>query len=115
MTEPSRTQRLDDDLNALSALNARAANPRRDALLVWVGVLLLVAGIGVAVVGYAISSGTSDPLRQNDAQALGPIAITLSIAGAALFLRYSAVQFLRFWLARLVHAQQTSSELPKEH
>jgi hypothetical protein len=112
MTERSRTQRLDDDLNALSG---RAARPRRDALLVGLGVLLLVAGIVVAVAGYAISAGTSDPLRQNDAQTLGPIGITLSIAGAVLFLRYSAVQFLRFWLARLVHAQQTSSDPPKEH
>lgn len=101
MTEPTRNQQLDDELHALGV---RAPNPNRDAIFTWLGVLLLTAGIVVAVVGYVISARTTDPFRQNDAQTLGPIGLTLSIAGAAIFLRFSAVRFLRFWLARLIHA-----------
>jgi len=35
--------------------------------------------------------------------------IGLSIAGAALFLRYSLARFLRFWLLRLIYEQQDAS------
>lgn len=103
MNHSDRTRQLDADLRALGAPGDTA---RRDTLLAWSGGLLLFAGIVVAVIAYAISATTSDPLRQNDAQALAPLAVTLSIAGLALFLRFSATRFLRFWLARLVHVQQ---------
>jgi drug/metabolite transporter (DMT)-like permease len=101
-TEPDRTSRLEADLRALGAPPDHGG---RDRWLTLFGVLLLAAGIVVAIVGYAISATTSDPLRQSDGRALGPVGITLSIAGAALFLRYSTTRFLRFWLARLVHTQ----------
>lgn len=101
---PDRTSRLDADLRALGAPKQRAG---RDTVLGALGAALMVAGIVVAIIGYAISSTTSDVLRQNDAQALGPIAITIAIAGLALFLRFSATQFLRFWLARLVYERHS--------
>jgi hypothetical protein len=104
MTYPDRLQQLDADLRALGAPSDTG---RRDTVLAALGVVLLAAGVVVGIVGYAISATTSDPLRQGDAHALGPIAITLSIAGLALFLRFSATRFLRFWLARLIHAQQS--------
>lgn len=68
----------------------------------------MVIGIVVAICGYVISATTSDPLRQSDGRSLGPIAITIAILGLALFLRYSATQFLRFWLARLIAERSPS-------
>jgi hypothetical protein len=105
MTYPDRTRRLDAELRALGAPSDTV---RRDTVLAAIGAALMVAGVVVGIVGYAISATTSDPLRQSDAQALGPIAITLAIAGMALFLRFSATRFLRFWLARLVHERQST-------
>jgi hypothetical protein len=100
LSPSDRTSRLESDLRDLGAPRSQAG---RDRLLTGFGVLLLVAGVAVTIIGYAISATTSDPLRQSDGRALGPVGVTLSIAGAAVFLRYSATQFLRFWMARLVH------------
>lgn len=102
-----RTEQLDADLRSMGAPPDRH---RRDAVLTVLGALLMIVGIVVAIIGYAISATTSDPLRQSDGRALGPIAITLAIAGLALFLRYSATQFLRFWLARLIYERQSTSD-----
>jgi len=104
MTYSDRTRQLDADLRSAGAPPDRH---RRDQMLSALGLVLMAAGIIVAIVGYAISSTTSDALRQSDGRALGPIAITVSILGLALFLRFSATQFLRFWLARLV-AERTA-------
>ena len=76
-------------------------------MLTALGLGLMVGGVLVALAGYAISATTSDPLRQSDGRALGPIAITLAILGLALFVRFSATQFLRFWLARLIAERST--------
>lgn len=104
--DPDRASRLDAELRSLGAPKPR---PGRDTVLSAIGALLIVAGIVVAIIGYAISSTTSDVLRQNDAQALGPVAITLAIGGLALFLRFSATQFLRFWLSRLVYERRNDN------
>ncbi|MGI8709542.1 MAG: hypothetical protein ACR2LA_00890 [Acidimicrobiales bacterium] len=34
------------------------------------------------------------------------VGVALVVAGAAVFLRYSLAQFLRFWLLRLIYEQQ---------
>jgi len=106
MTYPDRTRQLDVDLRNAGAPSDRR---RRDRLLTAIGLALMAIGILVAFAGYAISATTSDPLRQSDGHSLGPIAITLAILGLALFLRFSATQFLRFWLARLVAERSPES------
>jgi len=99
MTYSDRTRQLDADLRSAGAPSDRH---RRDRLLAAIGLALMAGGVLVALAGFAISATTSDPLRQSDGRSLGPIAITLAILGLALFLRFSATHFLRFWLARLI-------------
>jgi hypothetical protein len=82
----------------------------RDAQLLKGGMVLMLAGIVVAVVAYFMSHGTSDPLSQNDALTVGMIGIALAVVGGAVFLRYSLAQFLRFWLARLIYEQQAQTD-----
>jgi hypothetical protein len=112
MTYSDRTRQLDADLRSMGA---PAGTNRRDQLLTIAGVVLIVAGIVIAIIGYAISATTADPLRQSDGRALGPIAITTTLFGVAGFLRFSATQFLRFWLARLIHERQSSAPVVAEH
>jgi hypothetical protein len=38
------------------------------------------------------------------------IGVSITVVGAALFLRYSIAQFLRFWLARLSYEQQHQTD-----
>jgi hypothetical protein len=82
----------------------------RDRLLLRGGVVLMVAGIAVAIGAYFLSHGTNVLLQQNDAQVLSVVGLTLAVVGGALFVRYSIAHFLRFWLARLSWEQQAQTD-----
>jgi hypothetical protein len=82
----------------------------RDRLLLRGGVVLMVAGVVVTIVGYAMSHGTDSFLQQSDAQVVAIIGLTLAVVGAALFIRYSIAHFLRFWLARLSWEQAAQTD-----
>lgn len=96
MTE-TRTERFERELAELKIPDPAAG---RGALWLRVGVALLVLGPVLAVVAYFMAHGTSDPLAQRDALAIGLIGVAASVVGAALFLRYSLTGVLRFWMAR---------------
>ena len=83
---------------------------RRDRTLLRVGAALLAIGPLVTFVAYATSHATTSPLEQNDAQIGALIGLTVTVVGAALFVRYSMAQFLRFWLARLSFEQSTQTD-----
>ena len=84
---------------------------KRDRALLVFGVVLLVAGVALAIDGYALShAATNDQRQQLDGIAIGLIGVAVTIAGAALFVRYSLAQFLRFWLARLTYEQQAQTD-----
>ena len=70
----------------------------------------MLAGIVVTIVAYFMSTGRPTPQTQSDAQTIGMIGIAVSVVGAAVFLRYSLAQFLRFWLARLIYEQQAPTD-----
>jgi hypothetical protein len=78
----------------------------REGLLLKLGVVVMVAGVVVSVIAYFMSHGTNSVLTQSDAQTIGMLGIALTIAGGAVFLRYSIASFLRFWLARFIVEQQ---------
>ena len=80
----------------------RGGTVARERSLARLGGALLLLGPVVAVVGYFLSHGTSNALQQRDAIVVGLIGVTVSIAGLALFLRYSLGGILRLWLARAV-------------
>src|SRR6185437_15641810 len=90
-----RTEQFRRDLAEMKIREPRVG---LDGILLKVGLLGLVAGIVVAIIAYTMSHGTDNPLQQRDAFTIGLIGVTISIAGAALFLRYSLAGFLRFWL-----------------
>src|SRR3954468_15694822 len=84
---------------------------KRDRFLLILGVVLLVGGVAVAIYGYSLShAATNDQRQQLDAITIGLIGVALSVVGAALFLRYSIAQFLRFWLARFIYEQRTQTD-----
>jgi hypothetical protein len=98
-----RTDRFRKDLAEMKIREPRVG---LDGILLKLGLVGLVAGIVVAIIAYFMSHGTDNPLQQRDAFTIGLIGVTISIAGAALFLRYSLAGFLRFWLARFLFEQQ---------
>lgn len=93
----SRADRFARELADLKISDPAAGHPR-----LWqrLGAVLMVAGIVVGVAAYLISHRTSQSLVQGDAITIALGGVTLSVVGAAIFLRYSLTGFLRFWMAR---------------
>ena len=86
----------------VAAMKVRSGTVARERAFARVGVALLAAGVVLGVVALLQSQGTTNPLAQRDAIVLGLIGVSVSLAGLAVFLRYSLGALLRLWLARLV-------------
>ena len=67
------------------------------------GAVLMMLGPVLGVTAYLVSHHTTSALVQGDAVTIGLGAVTVTITGSALFLRYSLTGFLRFWMARQSH------------
>ncbi|WP_052711083.1 hypothetical protein [Pseudofrankia sp. DC12] len=86
----------------MATLRIRDPRGRLDGLLLRAGALLLVLGPVLGIVAYFLSHSTTNPLQQRDAVVLGTVGVSVTVVGAALFVRYSMAAFLRFWLARIL-------------
>jgi uncharacterized membrane protein YidH (DUF202 family) len=112
-TSADRVARFRADVADMRLRDPKAS---RERILLFLGVALMVLGILLAIIGYLQSHGansaynTEGPATQRDAILIALSGVTVAIVGAALFLRYSLAQFLRFWLARLIYEQQASTD-----
>ena len=98
--------RLEQFKSEIAEMRLKDSSPAQDAQRLKLGVVLMVVGVVVGVVAYFLSHGTTNPLQQRDAIVIALIGVSVSIAGAAVYLRYGLSQFLRLWLARLLFEQQ---------
>ncbi|RAY17086.1 hypothetical protein DPM19_02685 [Actinomadura craniellae] len=96
----STETRADRFVRELAELKIPDPAAGRAALWLRLGVALMVLGLVLAGSSYLLAHGTTDPLAQRDALALGLGGIAGCVVGSALFLRYSLTGFLRFWMAR---------------
>jgi hypothetical protein len=95
-------ERAEDFREGVAAMPIRGGTMARERSLARLGVALLIAGPVLGIIAYFLSHGTSNPLAQRDAMVIAMIGISVSVAGLALFLRYSLGAVLRLWLARAV-------------
>lgn len=102
--------RVEDFKREISDMKLRDPATGRDRLLLRVGIASMAVGIGLAIVAYLVSHNTTDALLQNDMLITSVIGLAVTVMGAALFLRFSTAQFLRFWLARLSYEQQHQTD-----
>jgi uncharacterized membrane protein YidH (DUF202 family) len=102
--------RVEQFKQEIADMKLRDPATARDRLWLGLGVALMVVGVVLGIVSYAMSRGTTDPLSQNDALTIGLAGIATAVVGAALFLRYSIASFLRFWLARLIYEQKAQTD-----
>lgn len=95
----------------IAAMKLRGARSDRERWLLILGVVALVAGVGLAVYGGFQASGTAIAADQIAYLATGTlVGLVLVVAGTALFVRYSIARFMRFWLVRLVHENRTETD-----
>jgi hypothetical protein len=96
----TRADRFVRELAELRIPDPAAGRPRFWQRL---GAVLMVLGPVLGVTAYLVSHHTTSALVQGDAVTIGLGAVTVTITGSALFLRYSLTGFLRFWMARQAH------------
>lgn len=101
----ARMERFDD---AVAALGHRSsAGDRRWALL---GLVAMAAGIVIAVVAYISSTSQSDSRDVMSSGILASVGLAVVIAGAAVFVRSSLTEFLRFWILRVLLARDDEED-----
>jgi hypothetical protein len=93
----TRADRFVRELADLKIPDPAAGRPK---LWLRAGIALMVIGVVLGVSAYLISHRTTSSLVQGDAITIGLGGVTVSVVGAAIFLRYSLTTFLRFWMAR---------------
>lgn len=96
-----RTQDFDRDLAALKIKGGSSAGERPIANL---GIFLIVVGVVLTVVA------NTTIVEESYTVTTGLMGIAITIAGGAIFLRYSLGRYLRFWLLRQIHEQRVQTD-----
>ena len=106
-------ERVEEFKAEVADMRLRDPATARDRLLLRVGWIAMIVGVATTLVCYFLSHGSTGSaayLDQGDYTILAIFGLALTVAGAALFVRYSTAQFLRFWLARFVYEQQAQTD-----
>lgn len=97
----TRVERFERDLEDIGHRTSRA-----DRKLALAGAVAMVAGIALTIAAYAMSTGQSDTRDVISSGILATVGLSIVLAGAAVFVRGSLTEFLRFWMLRLLYEQQ---------
>jgi hypothetical protein len=113
-TTSDRAERFKVEIAEMRLKTGRANAER---LLQILGVVLMIAGIAIALGAYSASLNVTatpntnvDVLNSNSYIPLAIAGLATSVVGGFLFLRYSLARFLRFWLLRQVYEQRAAIE-----
>lgn len=94
----------------VSGLRIKGGSIERERRFTTVGLVLLVAGLAIAVVMAFVSGGASDSRDQYTYLSWGLVGLILAVVGAAVWFRYSLTHYLRYWLLRLIYEERTRGQ-----
>ncbi|MFI5040830.1 MAG: hypothetical protein ACHQNA_03100, partial [Acidimicrobiales bacterium] len=98
--------RLDRFRSSVSGLRVTDPSVARETKWRRVGSVVAAAGVGLAVLAYVRSHGTTSPSGQRADRALALVGVALVVAGGTVAVRHAVSAYLRPWLARLVDAER---------
>jgi hypothetical protein len=99
--------RVDQFKNDIAEMKLKTGTSSKEGALQVLGVLLMIAGAVIAFGAYGSSLNQDDSRDIQSYIIFGIGGLTLTVAGAALFLRYSLAKFFRFWLLRQMYEGQS--------
>ena len=102
----SDTERVQEFKAQIASMGSDEPAPGRERRLLVLSIALMLGGLAVGLLGYAPWRSSVDQTDQLDAIVIAILGLGITIIGAALFVRCSLTQFLRFWLARVLYEQQ---------
>jgi hypothetical protein len=103
-TTPTRVDQFKTDI---SDMKLKTGTANKEGSLQVLGVILMIVGIAIAIGSYVSSTGQDIDLDQNELIIFAIAGLCITVAGAALFLRYSLAKFMRFWLLRQMYEGQS--------
>ncbi|HEX7094415.1 MAG TPA: hypothetical protein VF183_00935 [Acidimicrobiales bacterium] len=111
METTTSTTRVEQFKSDIAEMKLKTGVSNKEGTLQVLGVLLMIAGIAIAFGAYQASlnvkaADVGAELDSNSWIALSIGGLTLTVAGAALFLRYSLAKFFRLWLLRQMYEGQ---------
>jgi hypothetical protein len=111
---------MNDRIDALAAdvdeLARSTTGAGRERPLQVLGAVMMTAGIVVAVAAWIAAGGENsgdlgvDNAEQNEWLILALAGVATTVAGSAVFLRYSLARFFRLWLLRQLHETRTLTQ-----
>ncbi|MEX0769010.1 MAG: hypothetical protein WD029_11110 [Microthrixaceae bacterium] len=104
--------RIDQFKSEIDGLKLKGSSSEGEKRLLILGIVLLVAGVLLALFG-AIQVGQfpDSPADQRAYMAQGSfLGLALIIAGSALFVRFSLARYLRFWMIRMTYESRSNTD-----
>jgi hypothetical protein len=103
--------RLAEFQTEVERLRIRGSAPTTEQRLLLAGWVLMPLGLVLVLVGWYGASGTTELNEQVPYLISGGVlGLGLTIAGAAMFVRYSLARYLRYWLLRMIYEERTSTD-----
>lgn len=104
------SERVEQFKTEIAEMRLRDPATARDRTWLRLGITLMVVGMVATIGAYFHSYNATGGLQQRDAIVIAIAGLAATVVGAALFVRYSIAQFLRFWLARLVYEHRAQTD-----
>jgi hypothetical protein len=101
--------RMTEFKHEVQTMKLGAGSPSRDAVQQVIGLVLMVAGVVVALVTYATSLNQDDVRDVISSGTLVIAMVVLALLGAALFISATVTRFLRFWMLRQLYEGQANA------
>tara|TARA_B100000073_G_scaffold86409_1_gene67177 strand:- start:3573 stop:3905 length:333 start_codon:yes stop_codon:yes gene_type:complete len=101
--------RLTEFKDAVDSLNIKTGAPDRDRLYQRLGAILMVTGIGIAFIAYFLAGAQNsgdlavDNIEHNEHIILAICGVSITVVGAATFIKFGITRFMRFWLIRKIY------------
>jgi hypothetical protein len=99
-----RRAAFEAEISRIQLKAGSAANERR---FIRGGLAAMATGVVVALVAFLFSVGMADTRDVISMGILATFGLTLTVGGAAVFLRYALGRFFRFWLLRLIYEERS--------
>jgi hypothetical protein len=107
MTTSERMEHFKADV---ADMKLKTGTADRDSLYQGIGVVLMVAGVVIALITYSASLNQDDLRDVVSSGMLVTVMVGLALLGAAIFVRYSMSKFLRLWLLRQLYEHQANTD-----
>ena len=104
MTDNDRIEKFKADIAAMQVKTSGNVAAERAASTL--GMLLMAAALVIGVGSFVQAGSQDNALDQNELIILGFVCVSMTVIGAALWIRTALVRFWRFWMLRSLYESQ---------